>query len=231
MMRRRWRRWLCSTRRRPDRRRASGNRGKPPAVDAEGNIYVVTGNGSWDGVQNFSESFLKLSPQLKLLDWFTPTNHFALDKEDNDLDSSGATLIPGTHLVLGGGKEGVLYTLDTRNLGHLGDEHALQHFQAPRPRTCTRLVYWKSAKKGNLLYVWGQRDKAKVYRLEGEKLRRDTVDERDIPNEGHPGAMLSLSANGRHGRHSVGGNPCDRRLMARVPAGRSPRLRRRRHSP
>lgn len=88
-------------------------------------MYVVTGYGSWDGMRNFSESFLILTPQLKLLDWFTPTNHFALDKRDIDLDSSGATLIPGTHLVLGGGKEGILYTLDARNLGHLGDEHAI----------------------------------------------------------------------------------------------------------
>ena len=111
--------------------------GQGPAVDEAGNVYVVTGNGSWDGVNNFSESFMKLTPRLKLLDWFTPTNHFELDKRDEDLDSSGATLIPGTHLVLGGGKEGVLYTLDTRNLGHLGDEHATQHFARRRPRTST----------------------------------------------------------------------------------------------
>jgi len=37
-----------------------------------------------------------------------------LDKHDLDFNSSGATLIPGTHLVLGGGKAGVLYLLDTR---------------------------------------------------------------------------------------------------------------------
>jgi hypothetical protein len=169
--------------------------GQGPAADEEGNVYVVTGNGSWDGVGNFSESFMKLTPGLKLLDWFTPTNHFALDERDEDLDSSGATLIPGTHLVLGGGKEGVLYTLDTRNLGHLGDEYALQHFQATKSHLHS-LVYWQSAKSGNLLYVWGQRDKAKVYKLEGEKLGETPLMMRDVPNEGHPGAMLSLSANG-----------------------------------
>jgi hypothetical protein len=169
--------------------------GQGPAADDEGNVYVVTGNGSWDGVQNFSESFLKFTPQLKLLDWFTPTNHFALDKADNDLNSSGATLIPGTYLVVGGGKEGVLYTLDTRNLGHLGDEHALQHFKATASHLHS-LVYWESAKSGNLLYVWGQRDRAKVYKLTGDKLSETPLMIRDVPNEGHPGAMLSLSANG-----------------------------------
>jgi hypothetical protein len=169
--------------------------GQGPAADAEGNVYAVTGNGSWDGVRNFSESFLKFTPQLKLLDWFTPTNHFALDKADNDLNSSGATLIPGTHLVVGGGKEGVLYTLDTRNLGHLGDEHALQHFRATASHLHS-LVYWESAKSGNLLYVWGQRDRAKVYKLTGDMLSETPVAMRDVPNEGHPGAMLSLSSNG-----------------------------------
>jgi hypothetical protein len=169
--------------------------GQGPAVDEDGNVYVVTGNGSWDGAVNFSESFLKLTPKLKLLDWFTPTNHFELDKGDIDLDSSGATLIPGTHLVLGGGKEGVLYTLNTQNFGHLGDEHAIQHFRATASHLHS-LVYWSSAKSGNLLYVWGQRDKAKVYKFEGDKLIEIPLMMRDIPNEGHPGAMLALSANG-----------------------------------
>jgi hypothetical protein len=169
--------------------------GQGPAVDEEGNIYVVTGNGSWDGVNNFSESFLKLSPSLKLLDWFTPGNHFTLDEQDADLNSSGATLIPGKRLVLGGGKEGVLYTLDTRNFGHLGDEHALQHFKATASHLHS-LVYWKSAKAGELLYVWGQRDRARVYKFTGDKLEETPAAMRDVANEGHPGAMLSLSANG-----------------------------------
>lgn len=169
--------------------------GQAPAVDAQGNIYVVTGNGSWDGKVNFSESFLRLSPQLKVLDWFTPTNHFDLDAKDTDLDSSGATLIPGTNLVLGGGKEGVLYVLDRRNLGHLGDEHALQHFQASSSHLHS-FVYWKSDERGSLLYVWGQRDRARVYELKGDKLIETPVMMRPEVNQGHPGAMLSLSANG-----------------------------------
>jgi outer membrane protein assembly factor BamB len=169
--------------------------GQAPAVDEQGNIYAVTGNGNWDGVANFSESFLKFDPQLKLLDWFTPTNHEQLDEKDVDLNSSGATLIPGTQLVMGGGKEGVLYVLNTGQLGHLGDEHAVQHFQATASHLHS-LVYWKSAKKGELLYVWGQRDKARVYRLVAGRLEETPVMTRPEVNEGHPGAMLSLSANG-----------------------------------
>ncbi len=169
--------------------------GQGPAADAEGNIYAVTGNGSWDGNVNFSESFLRFSPELKLADWFTPTNHVQLDKDDADLNSSGATLIPGTNLVLGGGKEGVLYVLDRRHLGHLGNENALQHFQASRSHLHS-FVYWKSNTKGSLLYVWGQTDRLRAYGLTGEKLTETPVMTRPEVNQGHPGAMLSLSANG-----------------------------------
>lgn len=169
--------------------------GQAPAVDAEGNIYVVTGNGSWDGKVNFSESFLKLSPELKILDWFTPTNHFELDAKDLDLDSSGATLIPGTNLLLGGGKEGILYVLDKRHLGHLGDQNALQHFRAGKSHMHS-FVYWKSDRKGPLLYLWGQIDRLKVFGLAGDKVTETPVMTRPEVNQGHPGAMLSISANG-----------------------------------
>ena len=170
--------------------------GQGPAADAQGNVYVVAGNGTWDGQANFSESFLKLSPELKLLDWFTPTNHLVLDKRDWDLSSSGPTLIPGTHLVIGGGKEGVLYSLNADALGHLGDEHAVQHFKATASHLHS-LVYWKGAKAGESLYIWGQRDKAKVYRLRGGKIDETPVVMRDVPNEGHPGRhAVTLSERG-----------------------------------
>ena len=169
--------------------------GQGPAADERGNIYVVAGNGTWDGQSNFSESFLKLSPDLHLLDWFTPTNHAVLDQHDQDLSSSGPTLIPGTNLILGGGKEGVLYTLDVNRLGHLGDEHAMQHFRATASHLHS-LVFWRSAKAGRSLYVWGQRDRIKVYSLRGEHIDETPSVMRETPNEGHPGAMLSLSANG-----------------------------------
>ena len=170
--------------------------GQAPAIDSDGDILFVTGNGSWNGTTQFSESFIKVSPSLQVLDWFTPTNHEKLDADDNDLDSSGATLIPGTHVVAGGGKEGVLYLIDTRKFGHLGDENALQHFQVTSSHL-HNIVYWQSQKNGRLLYMWGQRDKQRVYRFRAD----DTLDQ--VPfailpdaNEGHPGAMLSLSANG-----------------------------------
>jgi len=169
--------------------------GLAPAVDASGNIYLITGNGSWNGTTQFSESFLKLDRSLNLIDWFTPTNHSELDKHDNDLNSSGALLIPGTHLVAGGGKEGTLYLLDTEKLGHLGDEHAAQKVQATGSHLHS-LVYWQSAEKGKLIYLWGQRDRLRAYQFMSSKLDETPLMSRTEMNEGHPGAMLSLSAHG-----------------------------------
>lgn len=169
--------------------------GQAPSVDDQGNIYFITGNGSWNGTTQFSESFIQLDAQMHMQDWFTPTNHFQLDKDDNDLNSSGALLIPGTHLVVGGGKEGVLYVIDTEHFGHLGDEHAVQHFQATSSHLHS-MVYWKSAKNGSLLYLWGQRDRARAYRFMAGRFEETPFMIRPDKNDGHPGAMLSLSSNG-----------------------------------
>ena len=91
-----------------------------------GNGYTA----GYDGVHNFNESALKLDPAngLKLIDWFTPSNWSALDASDLDLSSSGPMLIPGTSLIAGGGKAGVLYILNTANLGKesAGDSGAVQ---------------------------------------------------------------------------------------------------------
>ncbi len=172
--------------------------GQAPSVDDKGDIYIITGNGSWNGTTQFSESFIKLDPQLHMLDWFTPTNHFQLDQDDNDLNSSGAMLIPGTHVVIGGGKEGVLYTIDTEHFGHLGDQHAVQHFPATGSHLHS-MVHWKSAKNGDVLYLWGQQDRARAYRFNGTKFNETPFMIRRDKNDGHPGAMLSLSANGDEG--------------------------------
>jgi hypothetical protein len=93
--------------------------GRAPAVDEKGNIYVVTGNGDYDGVANFSESFLKFSGAApKLTDWFTPNNYQMLADWDLDL-SAGPALIPGTHLLVGGDKAGQLYLIDGDSMGRL----------------------------------------------------------------------------------------------------------------
>src|ERR1019366_1026759 len=93
--------------------------GRAPAVDASGNVYYISGNGDWNGISDFGESFLKFSSAnktLTLLDWFTPDSWASLNNGDIDLGSSGPILIPGTNLIVGGGKTSVFYLLNTGNL-------------------------------------------------------------------------------------------------------------------
>ncbi len=89
------------------------------AVDVSGNLYAITGNGDWDGTANYSMSYLKLSPALALLDFWTPSDWAALSAADIDLGSNRAFLIPGTTYVMSVGKDFKLTVLDTTSMGHL----------------------------------------------------------------------------------------------------------------
>ena len=79
--------------------------GGAPAVDATGNVYVSTGNGSFSDSNsilpavapndNFGQTFLKLDPKtLIATDFFTPSNEATWSAEDEDISSSGVTVIP-----------------------------------------------------------------------------------------------------------------------------------------
>ena len=78
--------------------------GRGLAADDAGNVYCITGNGDYDGIQNFSESFLKVSGgALSLADWYTPANWQSLTDSDVDL-SAGPAIVPGSHQLIGADK-------------------------------------------------------------------------------------------------------------------------------
>jgi len=86
--------------------------GRGPAADELGNIYAVTANGDYDGIRNFSQSFLKLPAKGSApLDWFTPSEWKSMSDNDDDL-SAGPALITGTHTFIGADKGGNLYVID-----------------------------------------------------------------------------------------------------------------------
>ncbi|HXG19026.1 MAG TPA: LamG-like jellyroll fold domain-containing protein [Methylomirabilota bacterium] len=185
--------------------------GQGLAADANGNIYFMTANGSFDvnvGGKNMGSCFVKLStPTLQLLDWFAPYNEDILNVGNHDLGSAGPLLIPGTNMLIGGGKEGVLYLLDRNNMGHFraGDNNQiLQSFQATAATSFDNghlhgsPVYWNSPNWGPLIYLWAETDRLKAYQQMGNGLFNTTpvaVGPTVVP-DGMPGAMLSISANG-----------------------------------
>jgi len=92
-----------------------------PAVDDAGNLYVATGNSFSNGVFDFGDSVIKLSPELQRLDFFAPQNWAELNAGDVDLGSVGPAVLAGDR-IFQIGKEGVGYLLDARALGGIGGE-------------------------------------------------------------------------------------------------------------
>jgi hypothetical protein len=99
--------------------------GRGLAGDDVGNVYFVTGNGDYDGVQNFSESFVKLSATASLVDWYTPTDWQSLSDNDYDL-SAGPAILPGTRQLIGGDKNGNIYLINQDAMGQSGNSNSAQ---------------------------------------------------------------------------------------------------------
>jgi uncharacterized protein YjdB len=119
-----------------------------PVADGAGNVYISTGNGPWNPTQgSYSDSILKFSPTLQLLDYFTPEEYGYMNCEDSDLAAGGLMMIPGSGQIVGGGKMGKIYLLNTAGLGHenVKDTGALQRLYVeqgiessqPYPTSCT----------------------------------------------------------------------------------------------
>ena len=193
--------------------------GAAPAFDSAGNVYVSTGNGTFDGSTNFGESLVKLAPRtLSVLDSFTPSNFDALNAADEDFGSSGPVFLPGTNAVITAGKEGKAYLANSASLGHLGDNNALQVFQvvdpSARPSAThnlhNALVAW-NAPSGLNLYAWGENDFARSFRFNGSTFNTTALAVGPVlPPVGMPGGMISLSANGSQ----PGTGVCGRRRLS-----------------
>jgi hypothetical protein len=97
--------------------------GGGPAADAQGNVYVMTGNGSFaPGTDDRSVSFIKLDSALHPVGSFTPANYGCLNLTDSDLASAGPLFLSDTSTLVGGGKEGLLYAVEPEALSgtHIG---------------------------------------------------------------------------------------------------------------
>lgn len=183
--------------------------GRAPAVDADNNVYYTTGNGTWDGVTNFGESFVKFgsTPDSPLLDWFTPDVVDGLNGADLDLAGSGPILIPGTNLIISGGKSGVLYMTRTDDLGHrsTNDMNIVQEFDNSNPQGSNDQIkggpiYWNrdNSGVGPWMYVWSDGcNSLNAYHFNGSTFDTPPVSQSTVLSPcGSSGGVLALSANG-----------------------------------
>jgi hypothetical protein len=117
--------------------------GRGLVASEDGTIFLMTGNDNhftelkdYTNDPSFTDprlanSFLQLTPGpngLTKTGSFSPKNSSQLSAGDSDLGSSGPILLPGNRLV-GGGKQGRVYVLDTATMQSL-QNHTDEGFQA-----------------------------------------------------------------------------------------------------
>jgi hypothetical protein len=133
--------------------------GGAPAVDSNGYLYCITGNGTFDanvGGSNYGDSILKFNTTsgLTVADYFTPLNQASLDANDADFGGGAATILvdePSSlnhpHLVVGGGKNSTLFVMNRDSLGKFsGSTNNVVQTINPGNRIFATPVFWQ----GNL---------------------------------------------------------------------------------
>jgi outer membrane protein assembly factor BamB len=99
-----------------------------PAVDDNGDIYVVTGNGPYNpqfGLDQLGESIVRLTwnpgtpGSLWTSDWFTPFLDVDRDEahRDQDFGAGGVIVLPDGPGLIVGGKDGVYYHVSRSTMG------------------------------------------------------------------------------------------------------------------
>jgi putative pyrroloquinoline-quinone binding quinoprotein len=110
--------------------------GAGPAADAQGNVYLLDGNGTFDttlsatGFPNqgdFGNAFVKIATAggLSVADYFATFDTVSASNADTDLGSGGAMVLPDLvdstgrtrHLAVGAGKDSHIYVVDRDLMG------------------------------------------------------------------------------------------------------------------
>jgi outer membrane protein assembly factor BamB len=191
--------------------------GQGPAADGDGSIYVMTGNYGVEVAGNtappaagdFPESLVKLnytpaapgdgSAKLEPVAWFTPFQDHVRNRngeddfQDYDLGSAGPVPLPGLNMVVGAGKDGVIYVIDT-DTGKFGQGSDFSRLKQP-PIFFTYFpgfgidaanvanldhlfdgkthhlhaspAFWVNPVHGPMLFCWGENETLRAWKVDG----------------------------------------------------------------
>jgi hypothetical protein len=171
-----------------------------PAADAGGNVYVPTGNGTFDaaaGGRNYSDSVLKLGLEgssLTVRDYFTPYDQAQLNHSDSDVGSSGPLLLPDLpgvrrHLLVQPSKGGDIFVIDRDRMGKFQTEgDAIVQRIHLAGGAYGAMAYWNRH-----LFFANEKDSLRDYTIDNNGLTLNTYSSTRFEN---PGATPSISANG-----------------------------------
>ena len=187
--------------------------GGGPAVDASGNIYLLTANGAFEttmdskgfpSAQDYGNSFLKISSAaagLSVMDYFTMSNEVAESNADQDLGSGGELLLPDLmdstntvrHLMVGAGKDGNIYVVDRDSMGKFSASSNKNY------QTLTGVLpggIWSTPAYFNgTLYYGSVSGTLKAFAISGAKLGT-APQSQSTTQFTYPGTAPSVSANG-----------------------------------
>jgi hypothetical protein len=144
------------------------------AVDGSGALYLSTGNGSFDDASDivpplapnndFGESFVKLDPSsLAVTDYYTPSQNAAWTAGDEDLSSSGVTVLPDglgptghPNLLVGSDKQAHLWLMDRDLMSRFSptSDNTVQYLTLPGMSACAlNCTYSTPAYYNGTLYI------------------------------------------------------------------------------
>ena len=169
--------------------------GRGIAADSNGDLYLVTANGDYDGQTDFGQSFLRLNNKLSVLDWFTPVDWSVLTNDDEDVGSQGAILVPGTNFLIGGGKAGTVYLVDRTNMGHLGGAPT-EVFPAVNVAGVNNMALWTKDAHTSEVYIQEQGSPLKAYQLVDGHFQSNIISETTFATGGFPYQGFTVSSNG-----------------------------------
>jgi hypothetical protein len=173
------------------------------ASDSSGDLYLSTGNGTFDadsaGGVDYGDTVLRLTPganALGVTDYFTPSVEQTLENLDLDL-GSGAMLLfddpsgPNPHLAVTAGKEGTMYLLDRDHLGQFHPtDQVIQELGSAVVSLFSMPAYWN----GNV-FVIASGNVPKVFQLSGGLLSTTPTSQSPI-SFSFTGATPVISASG-----------------------------------
>ena len=182
------------------------------AADAQGNIYALIANGTFDTTldangfpnqQDYGNGYVKVSTAggtLKVADYFNMSNTVNESGGDVDLGSGGAMVLPdlayGTastlNLAVGAGKDGNLYVVNRNNMGkwNANSNNVYQELPGAVPNG----VWGVPAYFNSTVYYCDQGSTLKSFSIASGKLATTPV--QTGASFTYPGVLPSVSANG-----------------------------------
>ncbi|HTV60068.1 MAG TPA: pyrrolo-quinoline quinone [Verrucomicrobiae bacterium] len=187
--------------------------GAGPAADADGNIYLLDANGTFDRNLNssgfpihgdFGNAFLKLTPRganLTVADYFNMHNTGGESLRDEDLGSGGALVLPDLkdasgktrQLAVGAGKDTRIYVVNRNAMGKFNPRTDSGIYQEI-DHALSGAVFSMPAYFNSTVYYGAVDDSLKAFPIIEAKLGAEATS-KTAARFAYPGTTPSISAN------------------------------------